>query len=95
MKKRYIKILVDFPFFTITAIISLSTRFILLLFRYWRFYMTDSRNRSGFFLGVKYISTFFSRFSASIYPNSVVDCFFPLLTIAKIRQGIIGPLIYY
>ena len=62
MQKGHMKISVDFPSITITAVVSLSVRFILLLFIYWKFHVADGRNRSGNFSGVKCMPTSFPVF---------------------------------
>ena len=62
MQKGHMKISVDFPSITITAVVSPSARFILLLFIYWKFHVADGRNRSGLFSGVKCMPTSFPIF---------------------------------
>ena len=62
MQKWHMKISVDFPSITITAVVSPSARFILVLFLYWKFHVADGRNRSGFFFGGQMHAHFFSRF---------------------------------
>ena len=83
------------PFAVLHRAISACAGFIILLFIYWKFHVTDGRNRSLFFVGLKCIPTSFPRLSTSAHPTSALYYFFPHSTTAKTHQSATGPSTYY